>query len=260
MPPKKIVILVPAHESKIYSIKDCLHSIHDQTYPHNLIDVLVLVNNSSDNFYKALHALAKTIDKDSPDPKQEDIFHVLDIGIIGGNYKGDIFGNVVNTGIASALPMFNPDYYLVVGADVSIPDVTVAELLSPFHLFKDAGIACLTCYYREIDNILDKLRVMTEGGDAKIPMAKVPKDQYPITHDKYYKEKWFKAIAGNGAMMFPKDIALEIPWRGRSYETTGIGSDFQFCLDVHEIRKLWCYINTRIYTPHLDIVDGKITY
>lgn len=261
-----VLVVVPTHESKRYSIKDCLENLQIQTY-HNY-RVLVLINNSSLSFGRWIQKYVDTLNRRAGRRLKgkhilgRERFLDLDIGKMKGEVKGDILAHVCNYGIDFA-DRYDWEYVLIVGADICLPNRGIRVLLEAFEKYPDCGIACLTCYLRMdmdkvIDNVCQALGMDPQQVDSKVPMVLMPEGSSDMTPKEYFKQPWLKALAGDGAMLSPRRVFEKVKWRP-SWEEIEVGSDFQYCIDVYQELGLWTYINTEIYSPHLDErEDGKV--
>lgn len=256
----RILLITPTYEPQEALLHDVLWNIANQDYPPERYRSLIVVNNSSLRFENEISILTYDLEKEH---NKEGLFNIWNVGplrMIDG-YKGSISSQALNIAQGYAIEE-KFDYILVVVGDVVLPQNTLTEMLKPFRKFKDCGVSCLTCYMRfEEKNIKDFVEAAAPGqpiDNPKIPMVIGLKKK--ITSREYGSKKYLKCRAGDGAMMIPRKVFTEISWRLLKKDGE-LGNDYAYCFDVTEKLGLWTYINTTIYTPHLNVKkNGEINF
>lgn len=258
----RVLIITPTHEPRKDLLKDVLTNIAMQNYQN--YNGLVLVNNSSPGYPRYIVDL---IGKIFEEHDSNTWFTVKDLGTIPkkNNYKGSISSVAYNHGLDRAIED-DYDYALLVQDDIAIPDTCIREQLKIFRKFKDCGIACLTIYHRwsgdggGLEGVMSKISEALEGVktlnvDQKLPMVKALKGRMDART--YYRKKYIKVLAGDGAMMIPRKVFMQIKMREEKKDGK-YGNDYSYCMDTLEKLGLHTYINTSIYTPHMHLQsDGK---
>lgn len=266
MAKNRVLVIIPTYEAQKELLEDVLINVDNQKYRN--YDILVIINNSSLNY---VDYCLKTLEKIEWEYiykkkyKKLGIFKLRNIGEISqiSNYTGSIGAQAFNYGLDYAINN-NYDYVLLVAGDIALPDDSIKQLLKPFRKFEDCGIACLTCHYRwsgdgGSQNIIDKVMDgsnLKAKGNAMVPML-LPIEKN-MTPNRYYKKKYLKVQAGDGAMMISRIVFKKIKMR-TELKNERYGSDIAYCLDMTEQLGLWTYIVTDLWTPHMNIEsDGKI--
>jgi hypothetical protein len=174
--------------------------------------------------------------------------NVRDLGQVVGystdqrvTVKSGIISKVYNIGHGLA---HGSDFVFIVPGDVLLTPDSLYQMLKTFDLVQDAGIVCLTCYYRnKLDNI---------------PMVLPLKEIGQVTKELYEASPIYEARAGNGAMLYRSATAQKVHWRTDGPDLD-LGADYQLCEDIRLKMGLKCLIRSDMEVIHAD-EDGTLYY
>jgi len=216
-----------------------LDNLARQTHP---VRVLVLANNTPLEQVKRLRRAAKKFFRYTRHKCE-----VKDLGEVKGyatapgvTVKSGIISKVYNIGVGFA---DGSDFVFIVPGDVLLTPDSLYILLTTFNL-KDAGIVCLTCYYR---NKLENMPMV-------LPLFSVGQ----VSKESYEASPIYEARAGNGAMLYRTATAQAFPWRTGGPELD-LGADYQLCEDIRLKTGLKCLIRSDMEVIHAD-EDGTLYY
>lgn len=211
-----------------------------QTHP---VKVLVLANNTPPPQIKRLKKLCRQYFKWTRSRAE-----VIDLGEVQGyetdarvTKKSGIISQVYNIGHDLAA---KSDFVFIVPGDVLLTPDSLYVMLQTFNLVKDAGIVCLTCYYR------NKLENM--------PMVLPLKSIGHVSRELYEASPIYEARAGNGAMLYRTATAQAVHWRTSGLDLD-MGADYQLCEDIRLRLGLKCLIRSDMEVIHAD-EDGTLYY
>lgn len=159
--------------------------------------------------------------------------------------KSGIISKVYNIGhdLAKA---WNKDFVFIVPGDVLLIPDSLFVMVETFRQVPDAGVVCLTCYFR------NKLENM--------PMVLPLKEVGFVDQETYNKNPIYEARAGNGAMLYRTETAQKVHWRTHDLDPLeGMGADYQLCEDIRLQLGLKCLIRSDIEVIHAD-EDGTLYY
>lgn len=232
--------IVPVYPGNKKTINDCIHNIVSQTYP---LHVIFLFNNSSPYFVKwvVMKLIKRWFKRSIHD------YEIVDMGVVKGmptdprvTKKSGIISYVVNAGYDISEGQFN----ILIPGCVLLPIGTIELMLKTFDMRPDAGVVCMTCYYR--NPYMNMPMLLLEEGEE-------------IDSIQYHSEPIFEARGGGGAMMVPKRVYKELKWRSSDLGDLNLGNDYLFCVDTKDKFGLKTYIRTDVEVFHMD-PDGKRVY
>lgn len=235
-----VTAIVPVYPGNKKTINDCIHNIVSQTYP---LHVIFLFNNSRPYFVKwvVMKLIKRWFNRSIHD------YEIVDMGIVKGmptdprvTKKSGIISYVINEGYEMSEGQFN----VLIPADVLIPIGTIELMLKTFEMRPDAGVVCLTCYYR--NPYMNMPMLLLEEGEE-------------LDSIQYHSEPIFEARAGNGAMMVSKRVYKALKWRTSDLGDLNLGADYLYCVDTKDQFGLKTYIRTDVEVFHID-PDGKRVY
>ena len=234
-----VTAIVPVYPGNQKTINDCIHNIVSQTYP---LRVIFLMNNSRPYFVKWVAKIVKKWFKRSIHE-----WEFVDMGVVKGmptdprvTKKSGIISYVINQGYELSEGQFN----VVIPGCVLIPIGTIELMLKTFKMRPDAGVVCMTCFYR--NPYMNMPMLLLEEGES-------------IDAIQYHSEPILEVRGGGGAMMTPKRVYKNLKWRSLDLGDLNLGNDFIFCVDTKDQFGLKTYIRTDVEVFHMD-PDGKRVY
>lgn len=187
--------------------------------------------------------------------KSKNNFRIKNLGWIKNEESktpfGDVCTKVINLGNQAALAD-GFDYTCVMSADVLLPNVAIAKMMAGYELGLNVGVVCITCYYRSPG--------LPEPIPMVVPLKDENKTEVKLDSIEYFKNPFYHAEAGNGAMISPRSVIKKIKWRAPRKGSEDWGNDYQYCIDVKEKLDLITIIRTDIECFHLDDETGQLFY